>query len=376
MTIDLSAAGRLTVHPFVSERKVQFMGELIEKAVRGNEHARVDLKESIATSDAAFSLAHLINIRNLPEYDKAPREWNKIAQPFEVDNFKDATWYNIKSNFGALKYGKGNNGEEISPRVAEGDTYQNAYGYSEESLKFAIEKRGFKVGLTLEDIINDVTGIIRQLPSDMLNIALDTDEYLVFRKLQDGVTSATQVAAATLPDGTAVTHNAPFSAAALRAALAQRAARKVDGRAVTINGGSYIVVASGQGDYVRWEMERSLIQIVDGDLVYKPTGSNPFAGILGVIESEWIDDADAWYVVPAAGATRRPSLLKLNLAGRTAPEVLVNNFTGQLIAGGGGSSPFDLAHFDNDTVDLKLRQFTNAGLLTEEAIVWSNGSGV
>ena len=374
MAIDLSMDGRLSVHPFVTEAKVDAMCKLIDGATRGGRLAKAELAESLSTSDAVFSLAQLTNIRNLEQYDEAPRQWTKIAQPFEVDNFKDATFYNLRANFENLQYGKGNNGEQVSPRVAEGDTYQYAYGYEEESLKAAIEKRGFKVGVTLEDIINDVTGWIRQLPGDMLQVALDTDEYLVFNQLQTGVTAASQLKGGTLPNGHVVKKNAKFSADALRQALAERAQRKVNGRYVTVPGDSYIVVAPGREDFIKWEMQRALIQVVDGDLVYTQSESNPFERIAGVIESEWITDSDAWYVVPEAGTTRRPSLLKLNLAGRTAPEVMVNNFTGTLIAGGNGSSPFDLCHFDNDTTDLKLRQFTNSALLEESTIVWSNGS--
>ena len=378
MAIDLSMDGRLAVHPFVTEQKIDKMSTLIEQATRGGRLAKAELAESLSTSDAAFSLAHLMNIRNLPEYDKAPREWTKIAQPFEVDNFKDATFYSLRANFSNLEHGKGNKGHQVSPVVAEGDTYQYAYGYEEESLKTAIEKRGFKFGVTLEDIINDVTGQIRQIPGDMLQIALDTDEFLVFDRLQNGVTAASQLQGGTLPNGSVVKKNAKFSGDALRQALAERSQRKVNGRYVVSPSSNYLVVAPGRRQFIEWEMNQSLIRIdkdqTDATYVYQARDTDPFREITGIIESEWITDPDAWYVVPAAGSTRRPSLLKLNLAGRTAPEVLVNNFTGQLIAGGNGSSPFDLCHFDNDTTDLKLRQFTNSALLTEDSIVWSNGS--
>ena len=378
MAIDLSMDGRLTVHPFVTEAKIDKMSSLIDKATSGGRLAKAELAESLSTSDAAFSLAHLINIRNLPEYDKAPREWTKIAQPFEVDNFKDATFYSLRANFANLEHGKGNKGYQVSPVVAEGDTYQYAYGYEEESLKAAILKRGFKFGVTLEDIINDVTGKIRQIPRDMLDIALDTDEFLVFDRLQTGVTSASQLQGGTLPNGNIVKANAKFSADALRQALSERAQRKVNGNYVVSPTSNYLVVAPGRRDFIEWEMNQSLIRVdqTNGSVthVYQASETDPFRQITGIIESEFISDPDAWYVVPAAGSTRRPSLLKLNLAGRTAPEVLVNNFTGQVIAGGNGSSPFDLCHFDNDTTDLKLRQFTNSALLTEDSIVWSNGS--
>ena len=66
--------------------------------------------------------------------------------------------------------------------------------------------------------------------------------------------------------------------------------------------------------------------------------------------------------------------MKLELTGFTAPEVLVSNFAGIPISGATGS-PFDYAHFDNDSVDLKLRQFTNSALITQDQLGWSTGLG-
>ena len=39
-------------------------------------------------------------------------------------------------------------------------------------------------------------------------------------------------------------------------------------------------------------------------------------------------------------------------------------------------TPFlDDGRIDNDSVDLKFRMFRNAALFSEDAIVWSNGTG-
>jgi hypothetical protein len=381
--LDLTCENRLEVNSFVTERKFLRMGEMIAGIQQGGfaaERAATDLKESLATTDASFSLAHAMNVRNLPDYDEAPRNWAKIAAVETVDDFEPMTFETLRMNVGEnLKFGKGNKGKPgVSPRVAEGDTYQYTYGYSEERIKAAIEKRGFKFGLTLERILSRLRPTVRQLPGDMLSIALDTDEFLVFDQLQSGVTTASRQNAGTAPvTGVTVPVNAPFSIDALRVGLNQITQRTVGNRKVTLANSYYIVVATGMGEIVEAELEKAklLRQINDGSLVYGAPSIGNLGRVTGVIESEWIDDTDAWYAVPAAGTSRRPGLVKLQLAGRTAPEVLVNNFTGTLLQGGNGSDPFTLAHFDNDTVDLKLRQFTNSALLSQDQIVWSNGSG-
>jgi hypothetical protein len=384
--IDLSCEGRLEVTPFVNQKKYEAMSEMISHINLGGyagERASVDLKETLSTTDGAHSLAHLANVRNLPQWDEAERSWSKIAAVETVDDFEPITFQRLEFDFSNLEHGLGTGGNAVSPRVPELGTYSYAFGYTEEDVKAAIEKRGFKFGLSLERILSKLRPTVRSLPDDMLQIALDTDEFLVFDALQSGVTAATDLAAGTAPiSGASITANAPFSVDALRLGLSQIGERTDSkGRKVKLAPQYYVVVSQGRAQSIEDELEfaRSLQgvrqDISSGQLVYGRQPLGNLGKIAGVIESEWITDTDAWYVVPAAGTTRRPGLVKLQLAGRTAPEILVHNLTGILTRGGNGSSPFDLAHFDNDSVDLKLRQFTNSKLILEEQIVWSNGSG-
>lgn len=379
--LDLTANGRLEVHPYVNERKLGRMSEMIEGAGMGGfaaERARTDLKETLSTSDAAFSLAHLANLRNLPDFDEAPRQWTLIANTETVDDFKPTTFYSLRQTLGDnLEYGKDTDGQHVSPRVAELDTYQYTFGYEEESIKVAIEKRGFKYGISLEEIINDPSRRIRTVPRDMLDIALDTDEFLVFRALQDGADAAHDLTGGVDPvTGDTVPANAEVSAAAIRYALGEIARRTLNGRRVTLANQYYVVVPLGTKESLEADLarERSIIQVVNGNITYGPTPQGNLSRLAGVIESEWVTDDGRWYLVPAAGSTRRIGLVKLELAGRTAPEILVNNFTGSSL-GGGSVDPFVAAHFDNDSVDLKLRQFTNSALVTQDQLIWSTGAG-
>jgi hypothetical protein len=369
MAIDLTAGGRLHVHPLVDERKVSAFSEMLDRSLRGDRMETARMQETLSSSDAVFSLAQLINIRNLPAYDEAPRQGNKIASPFTVNDFKPATFYSLESNFDNLKYGKGTGANAgIAPRVAELDTYQYAYGYSEENAKVAIEKRGFKWGVSLENVVNDPTGQIRQVPGDMLQIGLDTEEFLIFRALIDGSTSASHLLGGTVQTtGAVVPANAPMSADAFRQGVVE-IAKRVD--------------SLGYGDQVELELAkaRSLVQVTSGNFIYGP-GAVPLGAlgrIAGVIETEWVTVNGSnvpWYLVPAAGTTRRTSLVNLNLAGYTAPEVYVSNFNGIPIAGGASSEPFRAFSFDNDAIDLKFRMFTNAALISEAQQVWSSGAG-
>jgi hypothetical protein len=385
MAIDLTAGGRLHVHPLVDERKVSAFSEMLDRSLRGDRMETARMQETLSSSDAVFSLAQLINIRNLPAYDEAPRQGNKIASPFTVNDFKPATFYSLEANFDNLKYGKGTGGNVgVAPRVAELDTYPYAYGYSEENAKVAIEKRGFKWGVSLENVVNDPTGQIRQVPGDMLQIGLDTEEFLIFRALIDGSTSASHLLGGTVQTtGAVIPANAPISADAFRQGFVEIAKRvDIHGRQIPLASSYYVVVPLGYADQVELELAkaRSLVQVTQGNFIFGP-GSVPLGAlgrITGVIETEWVTVSGSnvpWYLVPAAGTTRRTSLINLNLAGYTAPEVYVSNFNGIPIAGGASSDPFRAFSFDNDAIDLKFRMFTNAALISEAQQVWSSGAG-
>lgn len=398
MAMDLTCDNRLEVHPFVSERKVLRMGEMVKGINYGgfaSERAATDLKEALTATDAPFSLAHLLNIRNLPDYDKAPRQWTQIADTMQVDNFEPQTFYTLRMNVGEqLKYGKGVKAAPypIAPVVPELDTYQESFGYSEESVKISLAKRGFTTSLSLERIISNIRPIVRQLPGDMLEVALDTEEFLVFDALQTQVTSRAQIQAGTAPiTGATVGANPVFSIDALRLLLHQIGQRKITDanssyqRQVVLADSYYIVTTLGNGENIEAALAyaKQFQQVRQGgtssssdqQFIYGAPPVGNLGRIKGVIESPYITSQTAWYLVPAAGTSRRPSLVKLQLTGRTAPEVLVNNFTGTIYPDGNGSDPFSLASFESDRVTLKMRMFSNSGLISDEQFGYSLGTG-
>lgn len=384
MTLDLTAGGRLTVSPFVNERKALKMAEMIEAGRLGGyagQRARTDLAESLSTSDAPHAFTALVNLRNLPQYDEVEPDFDPIVQTETVPDFQPIQFFALKTNFQGLEYGKDNGGERIAPKVAELDTYQYAFGYTQVDTSLAVEKRGFKMGWSLERGVNDPFGLINRFPTDMLRVGTKTDSYVVFRALRDGVTSASELQAGTDPiTGDTVPANAPISGAALRAAIRQIGQRTdADGNRVPVPSRFRVVVPVGTAEDVQLSiaLARGLATIQDGSLTYNASGLRSFDSlgrIAGVIESEWVADG-YWYLVPEAGTTEIPALVRVQLQGYTSPEVYVSNWNGAPVLGGASNSPFQAYSFDNDSIDLKFRQFTNAAIFSEDAIVWSDGTG-
>lgn len=384
MALDITAGGKLSVSPFVTARKVEHMADLVAGSKLGGfdgERARTNLVETLSTSDAPHSFAHLVNLRNLPEYEEETPDFEPITTSELVPDFKPAQFFALKTNFQGLEHGKDNDGQRVSPKVAELDTYQYAFGYTQLDTSLAVEKRGFKMGWGLERGVNDPFGLISRYPVDMMNVARKTEQYVVIRALIEGVTAASQLQAGADPiTGDAITPNAPISGAALRAAIRQIGQRTdASGNRVPVPSRFRVVVPVGTAEDVELSiaLARGLATIQDGLLTYNAAAVRSFDSlgrIAGVIESEFVADG-AWYLVPEKGTTEIPALVRVQLAGYTMPEVYVSNWNGAPVLGGASNSPFQAYSFDNDSIDLKLRQFTNAALFSEDAIVHSDGSG-
>lgn len=383
MALDLTAGGRLTVSPFVNERKALKMAEMIEGVKLGGyagERARTDLKETLSTSDAPHAFTALVNLRNLPQYDEVTPDFAPIIQNEIVPDFNPIQFFALKTNWAGLEHGKDNDGQRIAPKVAELDTYQYAFGYTQVDTSLAVEKRGFKVGWSLERGVNDPYGLVNRFPGDMLAVGLKTDAYVVIRALTAGVTSASQLDAGTDPiTGDAVPANAPISGAAIRAAIRQIGQRTdAEGNRVPVPRRFRVVVPVGTAEDVELSiaLARGLATIQDGSLVYNASATRSFDSlgrVAGVIESEFVEDG-YWYLVPDADSVEIPAIVRVTLAGYTAPEVYVSNWNGSPILGGASSNPFQAYSFDNDSLDLKYRSFVNAALFSEDAIVWSDGT--
>lgn len=378
--LDLSVGGRISVNPHVSERSVMRMADMVEGIRLGGyagDRARTDFKETLTTSDAPYSFAQLLNIRNLPLYDEAPIQWNQIASTEIVPDFRPTTFYTLRSNFGTLGHGNDTGGNLVAPKVPELAPYVEAYGYKEEAVQAAVEKRGFKWGISLERVVNDPTRAYSQVPNDMLQVGLHTDEFVVFRALVDGADASSQVAGGDdLITGETITPNPEFSAAAVRVALRNISQRTdSEGNRIPLAPRYRIVVPLGEGDTVQWMLDEAarIIRIQDGEITYGAPGSGGLNRIAGVVESEYVPDG-SWYLTPDAGSTIRPSLVRLQLAGYTAPEVYVEG-TPTPVLGGASSDPFRAFSWDDDSTRFKFRMFTNAALISQDQLAWSDGSG-
>jgi hypothetical protein len=378
--------GRLRPGIHVTEKKVGAVSDLMEKYNEGSLIAGATLQEALTTSDAIFNLAYLANLQFVPNYDLAERDWeNIVTGPNRiVPDFKPVTLYSLNQS-----WTDGNGVTQVldshgaAPVIPEGTPYPYIYIAGETAQGAAVTKKGVKTDWTLEARINDGLGAIADLPSQLLQVSLDTESAEVWSALVNGKTAASNYLTVTIPDplggaNIVLPPNAPLSRNALIGAIQQLAQRTVNNRRIQVRGNAYnLIVPIGVGIFAEYILSQVLTGITTGAATtlvgtYDVTRPNPLAGIT-VVESEWVTGTQ-WYLVPKKGSTVRPILERLELRGYQTPQLFVDNHVGTAV-GGGAISPFE-GSFDADVITLKLRQF-GGGVLWDAGIgiVYSSGAG-
>lgn len=375
--------GRLKPVAGVSPAKVKAIQALFEAGLSGDRVAAARFEESITTSDAALNAVYLTNLQILDQFDNAPRTWTQIAGTRALPDFRPAVLQGIFGGFVGLERqgtaaGDGQeNPEGIAPVVAETAPYPYATLGEVEASFGRLKKRGFKVGWTWEARVNDGVGFFSQIPQQMIDVALDTEEWEVYQALTLGVGSGQNLAGGAIYDGgPAVTANSVLTRRAVLRAVQELSERTVNGRRVQVNGGYNLIVPLGAGAAARFMLSQSITEQLPGStggyVIDVSDSGTSILGSITVVESEYIA-APQWFLVPKPGTVRRPVLELGRLRGQESPELRVHGLAGNY-SGGGSVSPFE-GSFDNDTIDIRLRYPLTGILWDADFVVRSLGTG-
>lgn len=371
----LTLDGLVKPQPGVSKRKIEAVADLLGRTMSGDSIAAGTLQEVMTSSDAPFSAAHLVQGEVLAAFDKAPRKWSQLATVRTVADFRPTTLWSI---FGDLT-GAGVRQGGGAARVDEGAPYPYVTVTGKEAFYQKLAKNGAKFGITWEARVNDPAGIWEQMPDELLELALDTEEAEVADALIDGVAaigSSVELQGGTLPDGTVVPANSPLNLNAIWQAIIELANREVNGRKVGTLSGYNVVVPTGLAPFIEFQLSQKILAIQNGSITLDG-GDRSIFNRISIVEWDRIGltNPNEFYVIAKPGAFKRPVLELLRLRGYERPELRVNNATGTYM-GGGQIAPFE-GSFDNDTMDMRLRYVVGGAFwgTGEAAVVYSDGSG-
>ena len=163
----------------VTRAKAEAADALLSKAIRGDRIAQGQLSEAFSTTDLPFNVAHLITAVTIPQFEAAERTWTQVAGVRTVNDFgpiRLQSLYNAVT--GSAVHEKGG-----LVTVPESTPYPHITVSGQEALYSKLSKVGARFSWTWESRVNDVAGFFENIPNELLQLALDTEEREVYDAL-------------------------------------------------------------------------------------------------------------------------------------------------------------------------------------------------
>lgn len=349
----------------VTRRKVEAADQLLRKALHGDKIAGGQLAEAWSTTDLPFNVAHLINAVTLPQFDEAERTWSQVAGVRVAPDFNPIRLQSLYSQITGSAVHE--NGGLVT--IPEHAPYPHITVSGQEAFYSKLAKVGARFSWSWESQVNDVADFFGNIPNELVQLALDTEEREVYEALVEGTTNelATQI----LPDGTVVPPNAALSPEAIWAAIIQLQNVEINGRKVGRATGYNVVVPAGTKDFIEYALNRQIIAVQDGLVTYGPGDMSALANV-SIVETSFLTGTQ-WVVLPKPGAIRRPVLELLRLRGYEQPELRVQANAGNYL-GGGVVSPFE-GDFEADEIAMRVRYVAGGVMWSSDYSVKSDGTG-
>ena len=337
---------------------------LFESAMNGSLRAKATVAETMTTSDFPVLLGVAYGRELKTAYEAITPVWPKFAFRTTAPDFRERGLVDL---LGAIP------GLDIVPEATE----YPARNLSESERKFKLRKRGARIPLTWEMIVNDQLGAFKDLPTGLSIAARESEDIAATDALLSPARSDVNTDFFKAANGNAPTA-LPLTAENLKAALdAIKARKSPDGRPVTFGPEKpRLVVPQSLETTARSILEAREVRTVVGGVTTVTT--NTLAGQVELVVDPWLDvrntnakAATTWFVVPAP-ASRRPGVLVAFLAGREAPDLRVKSDAGQR-PGGGLISPEE-GSFNDDTIQYRVRHVVEGAAVDPLLTYVSRGS--
>lgn len=322
--------------------------------------ARVALAEALTTSDFPMLLGGVFDRELLASYVALPSVWKSFARRVTVRDFRAKELIDLLG------------GQAILGPVGQGAEYP-ARKTTEAKYSLTVAKRGARIPLTWEMVVNDDLDAFRDLPGRLAQAAIDTEDYLATSLLV--IAGGANTAFFKSANGNAPT-GLGLSDVNLGEALTAISTRTdSDDRPIVLNG-TVLVVPPALEMKALQILNATELRIVDG-AVTRIVG-NYLRGKVTLAVDPWLPviatDAKTstrWFVLPAATAAR-PAIAVGFLRGQEEPDLRVKSDTGNRV-GGGAIDPME-GSFDDDTIQYRVRHVLGASHIDPKATYVSNGS--
>lgn len=368
--------------------QADFNNQLAE-ALEGDRLAQARLKEAITSDQLAPMFVKAANVRFQEYYDAHETIWDKIATKELLSDFRASSLLSLKPNSTTTPIDNGGYKHPVGtlPHVPELTPYPTM-SYQADGAFITTAKHGARVQFSFEAFINDQWNVISRFPKDAAAIAARTEDLLVLLQLFDpekktlrtdvfNKTNKTKAMFSTVPEDIRgdldISQNIyPLSFNAIVAARFQALATIRDGHSTYVPEGFVLVTNPALAEVAKGYTQINEIRVQNGKRT--DIKGNPLKD-LEVVTSDLISVVggdNAWVLLPKGGrANGKTVLAKTGMLGREAPELRIHNATGQMI-GGGDVNPYE-GSFDNDDIEIRIRQIAGAGLVSYDGIIGSTG---
>lgn len=363
------------------------------EALAGDRLAQARLKEAVTSDQLAPMFVKAANVRFQEYFDAHETIWDKIATKELLTDFRPASLLSLKPDTTTAPIDNGGYKHPVGtlPHVPELTPYPTM-SYSADGAFITTAKHGARIQFSFESFINDEWNVISRFPKDAAALAARTEDLLVLLQLFDPAkktlrgdvfnsTNKTEFKLDGLPSeitggasglGTSGT-NSILSFDAIVAARFQALATLRDGHSTYVPEGFVLVTNPALAEVAKGYTQINEIRVQNGKRT--EIKGNPLKD-LEVVTSDLISvvgGETAWVLLPKGGrANGKTVLAKTGMLGREAPELRIHNKTGQMI-GGGDVNPYE-GSFDNDDVEVRIRQIAGAGIVRYDGIIGSTGN--
>ena len=365
----------------------------LSEALTGSRLAQARLKEAITSDQLPTMFVRAANVKFQEYFDSYNTMWSNIATKELLTDFRAASLLSLKpdSTTAPIDNGGYKHPSGTLPHVPELTPYPTM-SYQAEGAFITTAKHGARIQFSFESFINDEWNVISRFPKDAATLAARTEDLLVLLQLFDPATKSlradvfndankTKADFTGIPDeftggtgagGVGGVKNAALSFDAIVAARYQALATIRDGHSTYVPEGFVLVTSPALAEVAK---NYTLINEIRTQ-VGKRTEikANPLKD-LDVLSSDLISvvgGEKAWVLLPKGGrANGKTVLAKTGMLGREAPELRIHNKTGQML-GGGDVNPYE-GSFDNDDIEVRVRQIAGAGLVRYDGVIGSTG---
>lgn len=327
------------------------------------------LRETHSTSDFPLLMGDTLDRTLLGRYKAVPKIWPQLARR------KNARDFRIAKDF----FLDGANGE--LPLVKELAPYPET-SLTEGKYEFQVYKRGKRLPLSMETLINDDLGAFTDIAQIFGEAAARTEDRIVTRLYAGNLTffSNGNGNLINVANGAAINNPALTTNALADAFRVTAQAVDAQGEPIIIDGFTLVVgpALEGVANNIMNTQQYRTKELGGSTNTELEVGNWVKGRIKAVVVDHYIPIMDptfaatGWYLFadPTAG---RSAIRAGYLAGHEGPEILMKSPNAIML--GGGLVDALSGDFDNDSIDYKVRHFFGASLMDAKLAYFSKGTG-